>query len=91
MYVWNGARNNQRNLSDSLYGRGETHSDDSGLSAGQYHPLWDVYVPGQSAGGGGYGGGSRGPDTPAVCLRAGRNMDTDQACRIDKQEALPYQ
>ena len=65
MYVWNGARNNQRNLSDSLYGRGETHSDDSGLSAGEYLSLWDVYVPVQSAGGGGYGGGDYAGGSPS--------------------------
>ncbi len=91
LYLRYGAGHYHGYVADYISGRGEAGGDDTGRSVDEYQPLWYVYVHGESAGRGGYGGCAGSPDAAALYAGAGGDMDSDKAREADRREALSYQ
>lgn len=91
MFFRNSTGNRECHISGSVYGGRKACGHDSGLPGSQYHPFWDVYVIGQSTGGGGYSGSTGSIDTPALYVGAGRNLDSYEANRTGGRKALSDQ
>ena len=89
MSVWIDTIEPESHIAGNVHRRWPAGCDDTGCTGnGEYTTLWDVYITGESAGGGGDSRSARSADSTAVYADDGRYVDTDSPGDTDRRKAL---
>ena len=89
MSVWDDTIESESHVTGSVQCRRAAGCNDTGCTGnGEYTTLWDVYITGESAGGGGNSRSARSADPTAVYADDGRYVDTYSTGDSDRRKAL---